>query len=374
MENNNFIILDIGSGYCKAGFSGEIEPKIITPTIIGHQKSIESENIDDNTSLIFSENALEKSNILNIEHPIKKGSIKNWNDLNLFLDNLFKNELKIDCKNYGILITETSSTSKLEREKLVELLFDNYQFSQIYINNGAILSLYGACKFSGFVLDSGFDYSEIVPIRNGFPFKNCIKKINIGGNDINEYLKKLLIKNNNNNNISLNEIDINNIKEKYCFIAENNTNIEKEKNHNEIIYELPDKSKIKIKDEIFLAPELNFHPEMIEKEFGGLAQIFCSCMYDVDNYTKQKFDGTLVLSGGNTLFQNFTERLSKEIKNYYGGKFKDRFEIVEIPERKFIQWIGGSIFSIMSIFNGLCTTKQEYNENGAKIIHKKCFY
>ena len=29
--------------------------------------------------------------------------------------------------------------------------------------------------------------------------------------------------------------------------------------------------------------------------------------------------------------------------------FKDRFEIVEIPERKFIQWIGGSIFSIISL-------------------------
>ena len=372
MENNNFIILDIGSGYCKAGFSGEIEPKIITPTIVGHQKSIDSENIDDTSSLIFGEKAIEKKN-LKIEHPIQKGSIKNWNDLNYFLDNLFKNELKIDCKNFGILITETSSTSKLEREKLVELIFDNYEFSQIYINNGAILSLYGACKFSGFVLDSGYDFSEIVPIRNGYPFKNTIKSIDIGGNDINEYLKKLIMK---NNNISLlNENEINNIKEKLCFIAENSTNDEKEKNNNkEIIYELPDKSKIKIKDERFLAPELNFHPEMIEKEYGGLAQIFCSCMYDVDNYTKQKFDGTVVLSGGNTLFQNFTDRLSKEIKKCYGGKFKDRFEIVEIPERKFIQWIGGSIFSIMSIFNGLCTTRQEYNENGAKIIHKKCFY
>jgi len=373
MDNNNFIILDIGSGYCKAGFSTDEEPKIVTPTIIGHPKGIESENTDDNTNLFFGQNALNKKNLVKIEHPIQKGIITNWKDLDFFLENLFKNELKIEPKNYGILITENSLTSKSDREKLVELMFDKFQISQIYINNGAILSLYAAYKFSGFVLDSGYDFSEIVPIKNGFPFKTTIKRINIGGNDINEYLKKLLIKNDVNISL-LNESEINDIKEKYCYIAENNTNKEKEKNNNEIIYELPDKTKIKIKDERFLAPELNFHPEIIGKEFGGLAQIFCNCMYEVENYTKQNFDGTIVLSGGNTLFPNFSDRLSKEIKQYYGGKYKDRFEIIEIPERKYIQWKGGSIFSNISIFNGLCTTKQEYNENGAKIIHKKCFY
>ena len=38
MENventNNYIILDIGSGYCKAGFSGDAEPQIIIPTVL----------------------------------------------------------------------------------------------------------------------------------------------------------------------------------------------------------------------------------------------------------------------------------------------------------------------------------------------------
>jgi actin beta/gamma 1 len=376
MDNNNFIILDIGSGYCKAGFSGDAEPKIITPTVVGHPKNSDSENVDDTNNLIFGQEALNKKNELNLIHPVQKGIITDWENLAYFLDNLFKNYLQIDPKNYGMFITETPLTSESNRKKLVDLMFDTFQIPSIFINNGAILSLYGACKFSGFVIDSGYEFSEIVPLRNRFPFNDTIKKLDLGGNTINEYLEKLLIKNGVNPSY-LNENEINKIKEQYCYVSQNNTKEEKEKNNInniEITYELPDKSKIKINEERFLAPEINFHPELIGKEFGGLAQIFCNSMYEVDNCTKQQFDGTIVLSGGNTLFPNFAERLTKEIKQYYGGKFKNRIEMVVVPQRKYIQWIGASIFSIMNIFNGLCTSNQEYLENGASIVNKKCFY
>jgi len=381
MENtNNYIILDIGSGYCKAGFSGDAEPQIIIPTVVGHPKGLDSENIDDANNLVFGQEALDNKNKLNIVRPVQKGIVTDWENLTYFLDNLFKNELKIDPKKYGMFFTDTPLTPNSHREKLTELMFEKFQIPNIFLNNRAICTMWGANKEGGFVVDSGYDISMVVPNMFRLPYQEAIKTLDVGGRDINEYIEKLLIKNGVNPSL-LTDSEINKFKEKYCYIAENSTNEEKEKKDIEMIYELPDKTKITIKDERFLPPEINFHPELIGKKFGGLAQIFCLSMYENDHYYendhfyKQTPDGTVVLAGGNTLLPNFAERLTKEIQKYYGGKFKNRIEeMFVIPQRKYIQWIGASIFSLLHLFNRLCTTYEDYLENGASIINKNFFY
>jgi len=41
--------------------------------------------------------------------------------------------------------------------------------------------------------------------------------------------------------------------------------------------------------------------------------------------------------------------------------------------RKYSVWIGGSIISSLSTFTNMWITKQEYQESGAEIVHRKCF-
>ena len=44
------------------------------------------------------------------------------------------------------------------------------------------------------------------------------------------------------------------------------------------------------------------------------------------------------------------------------------------PERyKYSVWIGGSILSSLSAFQQMWTSKQEYDESGPSIVHRKCF-
>ena len=90
---------------------------------------------------------------------------------------------------------------------------------------------------------------------------------------------------------------------------------------------------------------------------------------------KKKFEGNnLIIAGSSTLFEGFSDRLKIEIGKYYGGKYKDRMEIINIKERNNLQWIGASTYSLMQIFKGLCTTKEEYNNYGPEAVHNKCFY
>ena len=42
-------------------------------------------------------------------------------------------------------------------------------------------------------------------------------------------------------------------------------------------------------------------------------------------------------------------------------------------ERKYSVWIGGSILSSLSFFENMWITRQEYEENGPTIVHRKCF-
>ena len=364
----NCLIIDCGSGYCKAGYSGYIEPTVTIPTAVWHPQSNNMITSDDGSNLLFGNKALEAENGVLI-HPIQKTKIIEWDDFELFLDNLFTNELKINPEEYGIFMTEPPLTLKSSRERLTEMLFEKFKAPYIFITNGAVLSSYGAFKYSGFVLDCGYDSSTIVPVSNGYPYSNCIQTIDVGGKDVSEFLIKILVKKGYEEKKIKNNIKY--IKEKYCYI-ENEDN----KNNKEITkFNLLDGTEIILDKEKTLCPEVLFHPEMINKTVGGVANTFCSCVSAIDHLTKNKFEGNnLIIAGGSTLLKGFSERLKVEIGKYYGGKYKDRMNIINIKERNNLQWIGASTYSLMQIFKGLCTTKDEYNNYGPSAVHNKCFY
>ena len=91
---------------------------------------------------------------------------------------------------------------------------------------------------------------------------------------------------------------------------------------------------------------------------------------DVDGICKNLFCNIL-LSGGNTMFPRFAERMDKEIKDLAPATTKS--EIVCPSERKLSSWIGGSILTSLSILNSMWIGKKEYDESGPSIVHRKCF-
>ena len=50
-----------------------------------------------------------------------------------------------------------------------------------------------------------------------------------------------------------------------------------------------------------------------------------------------------------------------------------RIKVLAPPERLYSVWLGGSILASLSTFQTMWITKQEYDENGPNIIHRKCF-
>lgn len=72
------------------------------------------------------------------------------------------------------------------------------------------------------------------------------------------------------------------------------------------------------------------------------------------------------------MFKGFTERLTAETdKLIAAGQKGLKFGIIEKPYRRYSSWIGASILSSLSSFQPKWISKQEYEEHGVSIVHKK---
>jgi actin-related protein len=81
--------------------------------------------------------------------------------------------------------------------------------------------------------------------------------------------------------------------------------------------------------------------------------------------------GNVVMSGGTTMFEGIADRMTKELTNLAPSSMK--IKVVAPPERKYSVWIGGSILASLSTFQQMWISKEEYEESGPCIVHRKCF-
>ena len=78
----------------------------------------------------------------------------------------------------------------------------------------------------------------------------------------------------------------------------------------------------------------------------------------------------IVLSGGNTMFPGITERLQKEIAALSPPTVK--IKVIAPEQRQSSAWTGGSILASLPTFQENWITKQDFDESGPAIVHKKC--
>jgi actin beta/gamma 1 len=79
----------------------------------------------------------------------------------------------------------------------------------------------------------------------------------------------------------------------------------------------------------------------------------------------------IVLSGGNTMFRGFQERMEAEMVALLPPAIT--VKVIAPPERTYSVWIGGSILASLSTFQKMWCSKAEYDEQGPTIVHRKCF-
>jgi actin len=363
------IVCDNGSGMVKAGFAGEDKPRVVFPSIIGRPKHTGVMVGMTQKDVYVGDEAQNKRGILTLKYPIEHGIINNWDDMERIWDHTFNNELRVIPEDHPILLTEAPMNPKVNREKMTELMFERFGVPSMYISIQAVLSLYASGRTTGLVLDSGDGVTHTVPIYEGYAIPNAIQRMDLAGRDLTSYLITLLTERGHNFTTSAEREIIRDLKESYCYVAQD---YKKElKNSPTYTYHLPDGQEITFSNEAIRCPELLFKPEIRGHEFPGIHEVVYNSITACDVDIRKDLYSNIVLSGGTTMFKGMQERLTSEVTALAPSKMKVR--VVANPERKYAVWVGGSILASLESFTNMWITKEEYEEQGAGIVHNKCF-
>ena len=176
------VVIDAGSGLVKAGFGGEDGPRSIFNSIVGTPKQMGLMVGMELQERYVGDDAISKYEIMNFSYPIKRGEVTDWDKFENLMHYLLYSEMKVVPEEVSILITESPRTSRENREKLTEILFETFNVKRLHIANSSMVGLFSYGKTSGLIVNSGEMSTEIVPIYEGYIISDCINKFPIGGN------------------------------------------------------------------------------------------------------------------------------------------------------------------------------------------------
>ena len=274
------------------------------------------------------------------------------------------------------MLAEPPLNPMANREKMITIAFESFNVPRAYVANQAVLALHSAGRTTGIVIDSGYGVTHTVPVYEGHALPYATGQLYLAGQDLTEYLMKLLTERGYSFRTTVERETVNDIKEKLCYVA---PDLDKPKQSTsdsfavEKQYELPydKRSCITIGNEQFRCPEALFQPSIIGKNSAGIHELTYNSIMKCDKDIREDLYGNIVLAGGTTMFEGMEERLQKEVTAL--APPATTVKVVAPDDHKFSVWKGGSILANLSTFERTWITRQEYDESGRFIVHKKCF-
>ena len=320
----------------------------------------------------------------------------------IFQQNYGLNKDDDNIKNSLLMFTYTPMAPDDVLEGFFEIIFEYFNFDACIKSIPHIFtSYYNKLKYPEkinktvqLVVDSGFSSTTIVPIFNNKPVFNAIKRVEISGKLMTNYLKECLS--------TTIDLDIrkefflaNLIKEETCFFSQNfvkDMDISKNSETYLSNFILPEyrhkpstffendkasKYSFKINNLRFIVPELLFNPNIIGIDAGGIHEgILCSineCHKDYKDILYQN----IITNGGISKIPGFNQRLCKELSNSVEYSFVKGVQIFgqektgEIYEEPVIE--GMKLFAQNNeVIKDLAITKNDYDEIGFNIVWKTC--
>jgi len=165
------------------------------------------------------------------------------------------------------------------------------------------------------------------------------------------------------------------MKEDLCYISLN-VNEEKNKASNSTqiqkTFELPDGATVNVNLPRFMAPEALFEPGLIKEgdETLGMHKLCFKSITECDLDVRKDLYENIILSGGSTLYEGLPDRVEAEVDKMCPQQ--GVVKVIATKDRYYSVWTGGSTLSSLSTFESQWITKDEYEENGAEIVHRKC--
>lgn len=434
------IVIDLGSHTCKAGYAGEDAPKAVFPSVVGSIEQLEAVNdiksekenepISDSKSSLKgfdSEKAKIKRKLyvgsqalgfrrdhMEVISPFKDGVVADWDIVDNIWAHVFRERLLIDPKEHPMLLAEPTLNAPQQRERMAELMFENYSVPALFVAKNAVLTSFASGRATSLVVDSGGGSTTVAPVHDGYVLQKGVSTSPIGGEFLTECMMKSLEskgiilkprysfkrKEIRSGDFQIIDLDFPNTTESYklysqkviasdikeCVCRAPDTPYDESAYANIPMtpYELPDGQLIEIGADRFKVPDVLFNPSLVQTIPGmeniidsapvrGLPQMVIESINKCDVDIRRELFSSILLSGGTASMQQLKERLEKDLMEE--SPQAARVKVLasgNATERRFSVWIGGSILASLGSFQQMWFSKGEYEEHGASYIQRKC--
>uniref|UniRef100_A0A8C5I4C6 Actin-like protein 6A n=1 Tax=Gouania willdenowi TaxID=441366 RepID=A0A8C5I4C6_GOUWI len=409
------LVFDIGSYSVRAGYAGEDCPKADFPTVIGvtvdredgstpmetdsdkGKQSGTTHYIDTNQLRVPREN-------MEVMSPLKNGMIDDWDSFQAILDHTYKMHFKSEPSLHPVLMSEASWNTRAKREKLTELMFEHYNIPAFFLCKSAVLSAFANGRSTGLVLDSGATHTTAIPVHDGYVLQQGIVKSPLAGDFMSMQCRELFQELNvelvppymiaskcvrdhqqaGRKKKRLSSLPFSTL---FCVIQDFQASVLQvsDSPYDEQVaaqmptvhYELPNGYNCDFGAERLKIPEGLFDPSNAKGLSGntmlGVGHVVTTSVGMCDIDIRPGLYGSVVVTGGNTLIQGFTDRLNRELSQKTPPSM--RLKLIAnntTVERRFSAWIGGSILASLGTFQQMWISKQEYEEGGKQCVDRKC--
>lgn len=356
------VVVDQGSGFTKAGFAGEEQPRLVL------KSSCLVPSWDQ--PVLPGAPGCELAGGVARAHPIKHGVVVDWEALEGLWERLLVGGLRVCPEEWPVLVSDSPSAPPVGRERVAELLFEALAVPACHLASTALLALCSVGAFSGLALEAGAGVCHATPVYAGHSWHKATFRLDVAGSTLSRYLRDLLVAAGPDHRLqALPHKVITHLKKRCCYVSlDFKGDLCNPARQHPVSFYLGSGYSVCLGSERFCCPEPLFQPGLLGQAEPGLPILAFRALQRVPATLRTQLANTVVLAGGSTLFPGFLERLELELEAQCSGTLQPR--LVAKPGRGTAVWTGGSMVASLRTFQCRWMTRAMYQECGSRLVHE----
>ncbi|GAA97457.1 uncharacterized protein L969DRAFT_604578 [Mixia osmundae IAM 14324] len=406
MNDEPTLVVDNGAHSIKTCWASSSDEPSIVPNGIFQSKA------DKRTYVGADISQLKDASGLVYHLPFERGILTDWNIEKTVWDHTFNyQEPKIDPADIRLLLTEPALNLPVVTESIDQMVFEEYDFASACVMPAAALApflplddIQQRTPECTLVVDVGFSFSQIIPICRGQVQEAAVRRLDIGGKMLTNYLKETA---SFRHWYMMDQTAVvNAVKEACCYVAPTSgafsSDLERVKSsRNDIVQEyilpdftsksaehplghlrttdmpIADEQILPMGNERFTTPEILFHPSIIGMDQMGLPEIVADAIEALPEMLRGLYWGNVICIGGSACLPGFVGRLQVELRELATEDYTVRVRASSTPithaakaARHILQHPELDYDGVLSL-EASFVTREEYQEYGSELCRRR---